>query len=107
MRERQEFAEPPARHLLDDRGRRASGVEAGVLVPRRRQPVRRKCGRNPAADHEAEVAAARHRDEPCITRCGERLDHGRGILRLVGKRNVEPLLQFGRRHLRKHRPVVE
>ena len=49
-------------------------VEARVLVPGGGEPVRRERGRQRAADHEAEVAAAAHRDDARLGR-GRELPH--------------------------------
>ena len=62
VRQAEQLREPGARDLLDHRCARAADVEAGVLVPRRGQPVRGDRGRQRAADDEAEVAAARNPD---------------------------------------------
>ncbi len=59
----QQLGQPGARHLLHDCCARAGGVEARVLVPGRRQPVRRDRDRQATADHETEVAAARDPDD--------------------------------------------
>ena len=59
----EQLAQPGERHLLHHRRARPGGDEARVLVPGRRQPVGRERRRQRAADHEAEVASARHRDD--------------------------------------------
>ena len=62
-------------HLLDDRGRRGRQCEPGVLIPDGREPVRSERDRQRAADHEAEVAPARHLGQSGLGVSGERLDH--------------------------------
>ena len=106
-RQPEQLDEPLARHLLDHRGRRAAGVEAGVLVPRRRKPVRRQRGRQGAADHEAEVAPAAHRDEPGLRRRGELLDDLLGGDGFFRQWPAERLAQVVGVDVRKHRPLAE
>ncbi|MEI2721554.1 MAG: hypothetical protein V9E87_15760 [Gemmatimonadales bacterium] len=60
-RKAEQLRQPPERHPLDDRRPWRGAVEAGVLVPRRRQPVGRHADRQRATDHEAEEARAGHR----------------------------------------------
>jgi hypothetical protein len=60
-----------------------------VLVPRAGQPVRSERGRQPAADDEAEIAPARHRDEAGIGGRGQFLDHLRRLERLVLQRHAQ------------------
>jgi hypothetical protein len=106
-REAEKLEQPVPRHLLDDRGRRPGGVEAGVLVPGGREPVRRERRGQAASDHEPEVAPAPRRDDAGPGVLGE-LDHDlRRVERLVGQRPAKGLAQLFRSHVRKHGPLVE
>ena len=71
--------------LLDHRGRRTRRVHVGVLIPRGRQPVGGKGGRERAAVDEAEVARSRHPDQSGL---GVESEAGDDVLRrlaLVGE----------------------
>lgn len=57
-RQIQQFLDPCAGYVLDDRGGRAAGVERRILVPCRDQPIRGQCGLHAAADDPGEKAAA-------------------------------------------------
>ena len=103
----EDLDEPFVHHLLGHRGGRAGHVEPRVLVPGRGEPVRREGGRQGAADHEAEVAAAANGDGARLGR-GRELPHDlRGIERLLGQRPAERVAQLLRGHVREHRPLAE
>ena len=89
-RDAEEILEPLARNLLDDRGRRAAHDESSVLIPRRGQPVGGEGGRKRPADDEAEVAAARDRDDARLGRERQLLDYVERIGRL--QRSAPPRL---------------
>ena len=57
-RETRHVDQPTKRDLLEHSGGRRDVVEACVLIPRRREPVRRQRRRKRAADHETEEARA-------------------------------------------------
>jgi len=75
LRQTEEAAYPFAYHLLDDRCGRSADIEPGILIPGRRQPVRGECCRQATADHEAEVAAARHRHDSGVGGGREFVEH--------------------------------
>ena len=106
-RERQQLAHPFAHDLLDDRRRRPAHVEAGVLVPRRREPVARQRGWQAAADHEAEIPAARNRDDARVGGGRELLHDLLRLERLLLERYAQPRTQLVRGELREHGPVLE
>jgi hypothetical protein len=99
--------EPRPRDLLDYGRRRPAYDEARVLVPDGREPVRGERGRNGAADHKAEVAAARDADDAGLCRPSELLDHVASVDRLGWQRPAERSAQllYGRRW--PHRTLVE
>ena len=84
LRQTQEVADPLAYHLLDDRCGRAADIETGILIPRGRQPVGGQCCGQAAADHEAEVAAARHGHDSRVGGGRETFDHLGRVGRRVG-----------------------
>jgi hypothetical protein len=106
-RQAEELAEPFACDVLDDRGRRPADVEAGVLIPGRRKPVSRQRRRHGAADYEAEVAAAGHRDNAAVRVRREFGDHRARRGRFLRQRPSESLTQLVCRRRRKDRPLVE
>jgi hypothetical protein len=106
-RQTEQLDQPRAGDLLDDGRGRAADVEAGVLVPRRGQPVGRDRDPHCAADHETEVAAARLRDEPGVGCRGELVDHLRRGRRLRGERPAESLAQLADGRAREDGTVVE
>ena len=81
--------------------------EAGVLVPGGRQPVRRERGRERAADHEPEVAAARDSDDARLGGGGESLDHVERIARLLREWAAERGAQLVDGRRRPDRALVE
>ena len=106
-RQAEQLREPGASDLLDDRRRRAGDVDAGVLVPGRRQPVGRQRGRNATADDEAEVAAAGHTDESVVGGARELGDDRARIRRAVRQPASEPGAQLLDGCAREDRPAVE
>ncbi len=66
-------------------------LQAGVLVPGRRQPVRPDRDGQRAAGDEAEVARAGARDEPRLGGRRERVDDGDGVRALLGQRAAQPV----------------
>jgi hypothetical protein len=103
----EQLAQPPGRNLLDDRGTRAGGDEARILVPGRGEPVGGERSRQRAADDEAEVAAGRDADDPGLGRCDQL---GEDLLRsdrLVPERDGERLTQLLDRRGGTHGPLVE
>jgi hypothetical protein len=106
-RQAEQLDEPLPRDLLDNRGGRAADVEAGVLVPGRGEPVGRERGRQRAADHEAEVAAAPHRDDSGLGAGGQVVEHLLRIERLLGQRPAERLSELLRGHVRKDGALAE
>ena len=70
---------PPGGDLLDRRHRGRQDVQAGVLIPRRREPVGGDRRRKAAAGHEAEVSRAGARDQAGLSGRGELLDDRDGI----------------------------
>ena len=103
----EQLQQPRAGDLLDDGGGGAADVEPGVLIPRRRQPVRRECGGEGAADHEAEVAARRDRDRPAVGGSGEVGNDLARRRRSVGEPAAERVAQLVERRRRPHRPLLE
>ena len=87
-REAEQLDQPAARDLLGDRRSRRDHVQAGVLVPRAGQPVRRERRRQAATDDEPEVASPGARDEARVGRCGELLDHRERVRRGLGERTA-------------------
>ena len=88
-REAEELEEPRRGDLLADRVRRRRGEEAGVLVPRRGEPVGRERDRQRAADDEAEVARPGAADDARIGAGRERVDDGGSVLAVVRQRHRE------------------
>ena len=78
-RQREQVEQPARRHFLDDRRRRPAGVEAGILVPDRRQPVGGEGRGQAAADDEAEVAGPGAGHQTGLGRGGEVLDDRGGV----------------------------
>ena len=103
----EQLLQPPACDLLHHRRGRAADVEAGVLIPRRRQPVGGQRRRNRAADHEAEVPPARDRHDAGLRAHRELLDHLGGIAALVRQRPAEHAPQLVGLHLREHGSLFE
>ena len=90
----EQVLQPLSDDLLDDRRRRPAGVETGVLIPRRREPVRgERCG-NRATDDEAEVPTARNGDDTLPGSLGEIFDDRAWVTRAVGERTAECLAQL-------------
>jgi hypothetical protein len=87
-RQAEQVDEPRRRDLLRDRSRRRDRVQPRVLVPRARQPVRRKGRRDAATDDEPEVPRPGAADKPGIGGCDEIIDHGRGVD--AGSRHLAP-----------------
>ena len=56
LRQTEQVFEPAGDHLFDNRGRRRTGVSAGILIPGRGQPVGGDRHRDRAADYPAEKA---------------------------------------------------
>ena len=108
-RQAEQIAQPAAGDLLDDGRRRAGDVEAGVLIPRRREPVggerrrerrRRSRSRSSARSGSRRRPARRPRRARAIT--------SRGSRRLVGQRPAERGAQAPRASTAGNdRPLVE
>ena len=105
--EAQQLAHPLAHDLLDDGRRRAADVEPGILIPRRREPVRREGGGQPAADDEAEVPPARHRDETGVGGGDELLHDLRRLERRILERHAQDSAQFVDGCAREDGPMLE
>ena len=101
-RQAQQLDRPAPGDLLHHRGGRRGGIEAAVLVPRRRQPVGGQAGRQAAADDEAEVARPGGRDEARVGRAGQVGHDRRRIGRGVGHRPAERRFQRRLRHALGH-----
>jgi hypothetical protein len=102
-RQPEQLFRPAGDGLLGRRRRRRHHVQTGVLVPRRRQPVRADGRRQRAAGDEAEVARAGARDEPRLGRGRQRLDDRGGVLARVGQRPAQRVRLAGRAD----RPLAE
>ena len=76
----EKILKPGADRLLDDGGGGAGDIQAGVLVPRRGQPVGGDGRRQRAADDKAEVARPGHAHRGPATHVGEALDDGARVL---------------------------
>jgi hypothetical protein len=81
----EEVEEPGAHRLLDDRGGRADGVQPGVLVPGRGQPVSGDGDGQGRADHEAEEAGRSGGDEPALDGGQQLVEDRRRAERTVGQ----------------------
>src|SRR5262249_17671737 len=103
----QQLDEPLAHDLLDDRRGRAAGIETGVLVPGRGEPVRRQRGGHRTPDDEAEVASARDSDDAVAGRLRKLLDDGDGIARALRERPAERFAHLLDGRLRPDRALVE
>ena len=88
-RQAEQLDEPGARNFLDHRRARPADVEAGVLVPRRREPVGAERRGHRPADHEAEVAPAGHPDDARLRGGGQLADDALGVARPLGQRPAQ------------------
>ena len=86
FRQSEQVEHPRGGDLLDGGRGRGEGMEGGVLVPCRHQPVRGKRGGQRSADDEAEVPRACGRDKARFSAGGERFDHCGGVLAAFGQR---------------------
>ena len=86
FRQSEQVERPGGGDLLDGGRSRGEGMEGGVLVPCRHQPVRGKRGGQRSADDEAEVPRACGRDKARFGAGGERIDHRGGVLAAFGQR---------------------
>ena len=86
-REVENVEEPLGGDLLADGVRGRGGEEAGILIPRRGEPVGSEGDGQRAADDEAEVARAGAADQPLLGARGERVDDRGGVLAIVGERH--------------------
>ena len=70
MRQAEHVLEPGAADFLDYRSGGAAGIQACVLVPRRREPIGAERSGKAAADHPAVEASARTTEKAarCIVR---------------------------------------
>ena len=104
-RQGEEVEEPPGGDLFDHGRGRPAGVEAGILVPRRRQPVGGEGGGQAAANDEAEVARARAGDEAGLGRRRQMLDDGPRLAPPRGQRPAEGAPERGQVRPRPHGTV--
>ena len=104
-RQREQVEQPARRHFLDDRRRRPAGVEAGILVPGRRQPVGGEGRGQAAADDEAEVAGPGAGHQTGLGRGGEVLDDRGGVGARRGERSPQRGAQRGQVGPRPHGAV--
>ncbi len=88
-RKPEQLQQPACRDVLDRRGRRRQNVKAGVLVPRRSQPLGRHGSRHTAASDETKVSWTGCRHEARIGGRCKALDHRLRVLRLFGQRPAE------------------
>ncbi len=88
-REVEQVEDPLPRDLLDHRRSGRGGVQARVLVPRRREPVGGERRGQRAPDDEAEVARARTGREAGVRAGGERLDDVGRVLAGLRQRAAE------------------
>ena len=86
-------------------GAGAHHEEAGVLIPRRGQPVGCERRGQAAAYHEAEVAPAGARDEAVIDRPHELVDDASRLDGLALELAAEPRQQVLGRRVRAHGPL--
>ena len=106
-RQPEQVGHPPADHLLGDRGRGTTRVEAHVLVPGRRQPVGAERSGKAAADDEAEVARRPRGDQSAVHRRDELVDDGGRVDRRVVQLTAEALAQVGERGRRTDGAIVD
>ena len=103
----EEIADPVADDLFDHRGRGAPDVQAGVLIPCGREPVRGERSREGTTDDKAEVAAAAHRHESRVGGGRETLDDLARVGRTVREGAAERAAQLVGTDLREDRPVLQ
>src|SRR5690348_9488858 len=78
-----------ATDFLDDAGGRTAGVDRGVLIPSRGEPVGGEPDRERATDHPTEKAPARTPYEPTFDVGHEIVDDTRGIAAVVRERPTD------------------
>ena len=96
-----------AADLLDDGRGGAAGVEAGVLVPDRGEPVGGDRRGHGAADHEAEVAAGRDADDAGRRVLDERRENRARVHALLRQRPAERADELLDVRLGRDRTLVE
>ena len=102
--EAEELEQPARGHLFRHGHGRAAGVQAGVLVPGRDQPVRGQRGGHAPADDEAEVARPRAGDQAGLGVGGQPLQHLRRVRAPRRQRPAQRRAQSGQVRARAHRP---
>ena len=90
LRESEQLEHPSPGDFLGRRRGRGERVQRGVLAPRGGEPVGRRRCRQGSADHEAEVARTRRRDQAGIDRRCQLLHHRRCVHAAFGQRAAEP-----------------
>ncbi len=105
--EAEQVEEPGRGHLFDHRRRRRGGAEAGVLVPRGREPVGGHRGGMAPADDEAEVARSRGRDEARLGGLRQIRDDGLRRESLLLERHAQAATKLGDAGRGPNRPAAE
>jgi DNA-binding transcriptional MerR regulator len=88
-RQAQQILEPTAADLFDHSGGRTAGIETGILIPRRREPVGAKRGGQPGADDPAVEPSARASQQAARDIARELVDDGDRVDTLVSQRPGE------------------
>ena len=81
--------QPPGGDVLDHRRQRRGRVDAGVLVPRRYQPVGGKRHRMAAADDESEVTRRAAGDRATRGLRGEQVQDASSVFAMLGQRRAQ------------------
>ena len=106
-RKPEQLLDPPTRNFLDDGRAGTHGIHPGILVPRRREPVRRQGGRHHPANHPCVEAATDGGVKAARYVCDQLLDD---VLRrepAIGQRLAEPAPELVRRRGGVDRALVE
>ena len=103
----EQFLQPRAGDFFDDGCGRAGDVQAGVLIPRGREPVGRQRGGYAAADDEAEVASAGLGDDARVGGGGEMGDDGVRSSRFAREGPTQGCAEILERHAWEDRPRVQ
>ena len=107
VRQAEQLQRPGRGDLLDGGRGRRQGVEGGVLIPRRDQPVRGERGGQCAADDEPEVPRARGGDQARFGTSGQRVDHRDRVLTPLGKLAAEHTADGARVGAGGYRSIVQ
>ena len=106
-RQTKQILEPDPAGFLDDRGRGTAGVQSGILIPSRGQPIRRERGGQRAADHPTKESSARTSQQAARAVGHHFIDHAGWLDAVICERTQQSCAQLVPRRGRRHRRDIQ